>query len=668
MGSVVLGKLALHWCMACNLPVLGKSCSRCNEPTLKVKHTPPGDVRPAFSRDLEKIRALVDRQFGEGCGDILLPEGNIVVLNGIPDQDRMDEVIVSGIVVGNLRFTIEHGYGFLLKPEGAERILSNLSRAWVRVDDEAVPFIVKGTSVLAPGVVDADPSIVPGDEVVVISESGMLLGPGTAKLPGTGMKDADYGLSVRLRQKWKELELPFNYDQPGTWEDAVGSSMNSLVNHQGEAVSFVKRVVDQHPDLPVMVSLSGGKDSLVVLLLVLEAGFDPTLLFLDTGLEFPETIVNVRLTAEKYGLPLVLAEAGDAFWRNVAQFGPPSKDFRWCCKVCKLGPTARTIMETYPDGVLSFIGQRTYESSQRAKKSRVWENPWVPGQVGASPIQHWTALHIWLFLFWKKAEYNPLYELGFARIGCWLCPASDQADYLEILDVHPEGERWQAFLEAYAREKGYTDEWLRYGLWKWKKPPGFVKDLMDRKGIRFRREQTCSEGSSGEGRENGSTGVDVGRVEKKYDHIGLQSGLTFLKGEISPSCTDELTVEGIFNRPLDIQRASRLLTISGLTCYDEDVGLVSIGSKLTLTREGSLSVSAATTKEVERILETALEIIIRSEECVGCGICLGRCQHSALFLNDRKMVDILTEKCVHCRTCLGKCPVTDFRDDGEFES
>jgi phosphoadenosine phosphosulfate reductase len=534
----------------------------------------------------------------------------------------------------------------------------------VIVDEDAVPYVKKGRSVLAPGVSDADPDISPGDEVVVLSRDGEPIGPGTAKLSGREMRESEYGLSVKLRQKWREIELPSTYDTSGTWDGAVEASMNSLVNHESEAVRFIRRVVGQHPDLPVMVSLSGGKDSLAVLLLVLAAGqyaeddsrlSSPTLLFLDTGLEFPETIENVRVTAERYGLPLVVADAGDAFWRNVSRFGPPSKDFRWCCKVCKLGPTARTITETYPGGVLSFIGQRAYESTQRSKKPRVWENPWVPGQVGASPIQNWTALHIWLYLFWKRADYNPLYELGFARIGCWLCPASDQADYLEVLDVHPEAKRWTAFLGAYADDRGFTDEWLSYGLWKWKRPPGFVKDLMERKGIAFRR-------SDGEAHGDHDADEHPGEGSVK----GTQ--LRFLSGEVRPSCTDELTVEGVFTRAIDIERASRLLRILGLTCFDDDTGVVSIGTKLTLTGEGSLSVNAPTEKAVRSFLQAALEVIHRSEECVGCGICIGRCPHGALFLDHRNRVDIVPGSCVHCRKCLGKCPVTDFRDEGDFDN
>ena len=144
--------------------------------------------------------------------------------------------------------------------------------------------------------------------------------------------------------------------------------------------------------------------------------------------------------------------------------------------------------------------------------------------------------------------------------------------------------------------------------------------------------------------------------------------LTFLMGEIRPSCTDELTVEGVFNRPIGIERISRLLNIYGLTCYDEDSEVVSIGKDVTLTGEGSLSVNAPVKKEIEQNLATCLEIIIRSEECVGCGICMSRCPTSALYLNDLNIVDIVVEKCAHCRKCLGKCPVTDFREDSEFEN
>ena len=96
--------------------------------------------------------------------------------------------------------------------------------------------------------------------------------------------------------------------------------------------------------------------------------------------------------------------------------------------------------------------------------------------------------------------------------------------------------------------------------------------------------------------------------------------------------------------------------------------IFSKGAELTITAQGSLSARAPhTQKEAEDALNTAVDIIMRAEECVGCGICTGRCPIGALFLNEEKKVDIHPELCQHCRLCIGKCPVVDFRGDREFE-
>ena len=129
---------------------------------------------------------------------------------------------------------------------------------------------------------------------------------------------------------------------------------------------------------------------------------------MDTGLEFDQTKENVERIAEEHSLELIVESAGDSFWRNLEVFGIPAKDFRWCCKTCKLGPATRLIQKNFPNGVLSFIGQRAYESEQRARKGKVWRNPWTPNQLAASPIQKWTALHVWLYLMSKGARTNPL--------------------------------------------------------------------------------------------------------------------------------------------------------------------------------------------------------------------------------------------------------------------
>ncbi len=75
----------------------------------------------------------------------------------------------------------------------------------------------------------------------------------------------------------------------------------------------------------------------------------------------------------------------------------------------------------------------------------------MENQIGASPIQNWTAMHVWLYLFSKNAPYNRLYEEGFDRIGCWLCPSAEMADLIRVRESYPE--LWKCFEEALERRR-----------------------------------------------------------------------------------------------------------------------------------------------------------------------------------------------------------------------
>src|SRR5665647_1635692 len=110
MGIVRLGELHLRWCRQCNVPVLESTeCGSCHGKTEPVSITPPGDVRPAFAHDINFMRSLAERNFGPGCGEALLPEGRIVLLNKVPGLDRMEEIIVDGTVVAAARYDIGFG-------------------------------------------------------------------------------------------------------------------------------------------------------------------------------------------------------------------------------------------------------------------------------------------------------------------------------------------------------------------------------------------------------------------------------------------------------------------------------------------------------------------------------------------------------------------------------
>jgi 3'-phosphoadenosine 5'-phosphosulfate sulfotransferase (PAPS reductase)/FAD synthetase len=47
-------------------------------------------------------------------------------------------------------------------------------------------------------------------------------------------------------------------------------------------------------------------------------------------------------------------------------------------------------------------------------------------------------MHVWLYIFSRGVEFNPLSNKGLERIGCWLCPAALESEFEGLRRTHPE--------------------------------------------------------------------------------------------------------------------------------------------------------------------------------------------------------------------------------------
>ena len=169
--------------------------------------------------------------------------------------------------------------------------------------------------------------------------------------------------------------------------------------------------------------------------------------------------------------------------------GPPGKDNRWCCKLLKLRPLRLHLAEVGP--CVTVQGNRWYESWNRASLEETSQNPANPLQLNISPIRNWRALEVFLYLWWQKAEINPLYERGIERIGCYVCPSMLESEYQDLRAMHPDyARRWDAFLSAYAKKRGLPDAFHRWGLWRWKALPPKMRELCRDRGIPVRDDYT----------------------------------------------------------------------------------------------------------------------------------------------------------------------------------
>lgn len=575
---------------------------------------------------IRSIRATLDKQYGEGIGEKIVPNDKTVVMNKAGALDAMYEIVVDGHIIGRLRFDIEKlDYTFLLTAEGGRRVSQHSKQKWVSVHGDAVPFLRKGANLMLPGVAGCDAEIEEGDEVWLIDYDGLVLGVGIARMSGRAMGEEEKGFAIKIRG-FTEPIPPHVNPKTSSWEEAIESNSANLQSIEDEAISFIQRI-SKEKDLPVSVGFSGGKDSLTTYLLVEKAlGFSPPIFFLNTGLELPETVDYVERFAVEREADLISSDAGDQFWESVQTFGPPARDFRWCCKVLKLGPAALTIAEELGSETLAFMGQRKLESFSRSVEPRVSSNPWVPGQLSANPIQDWNALEVWLYIFQEKAEFNPLYMEGYHRMGCYLCPSSPLAELQQLKESHPElHERWMKTLLSWAEEYGFPQEWAEFGFWRWKQLPSGQLNLIEELGLDIA--------------ENRPAPAD-------------RLSLSVVKG-VSPCASAGYSIEGQFSSGLDLNRLADVLPIFGKTVHWEEMGALRtrLGkNSINLFSSGAVVIRGEHEKEIVALAKQVERAVKRTILCQGCGSCISQCEQNALKLVNGK-VTVDEEKCSHCLKC-----------------
>jgi predicted RNA-binding protein (TIGR00451 family) len=146
---------------------------------------------------LQKIRSVADYQFGRDAGKKLFPDEVRVVYS--KNTGKIRHIHLKEELLATLRPTTGL---FVLTLAGAKRLVREVKplHCWVKVHDDAEPFVSKGRSAFAKHVIEADDEIRPNEEVVVINRKGEVLAVGRALLSGKEMKEFSRGVAVRVRR------------------------------------------------------------------------------------------------------------------------------------------------------------------------------------------------------------------------------------------------------------------------------------------------------------------------------------------------------------------------------------------------------------------------------------------------------------------------------------
>lgn len=223
-----------------------------------------------------------------------------------------------------------------------------------------------------------------------------------------------------------------------TIEELVKYNQETITYASMEAKKFIREVYERYvAPGEIYVSFSGGADSTAVLSLAVEelGASKVKAVSCDTGLEFPENKEYIERVASTLGVELIVLRPKSSFIDEIEKRGLMSARRRWCTDLFKLTPLREYY---YSRGVKVYLdGARDYESTLRARTPRLGENPAIKGVLRALPIKNWPRILVQLYLLSRGIELNPLYDQGFARLGCLVCPAMHRYELILSYERYP---------------------------------------------------------------------------------------------------------------------------------------------------------------------------------------------------------------------------------------
>ena len=223
---------------------------------------------------------------------------------------------------------------------------------------------------------------------------------------------------------------------------------------------------------PLVITDSGGKDSLVCRELARRAEIPYEVVHNLTTADAPETVYYVRDTfrrLEEQGIPCTVHKPvykgkRITMWSLIPlKQMPPTRVQRYCCQVLKEESLKDRFIITgvrWSESVKRMNTRGVYESltsdikkkfilmNDNDEKRALFESCTLKGKRVCNPIIDWTNRDVWDFLRSERLKVNPLYERGFFRVGCIGCPMAGKQRWREFR-LYPAYK--QAYLRAFTR-------------------------------------------------------------------------------------------------------------------------------------------------------------------------------------------------------------------------
>lgn len=225
-----------------------------------------------------------------------------------------------------------------------------------------------------------------------------------------------------------------------------------------------KMALQLDPENGFYLAFSGGKDSQALYHIAQMAGVKFKAHMSLTTVDPPEVI---RFVKKKYPDVELIKPKMSIYDMAKKKGCLPTWNIRWCCAEFK---------ETHGAGTITLLGIRNEESARRKKRKEFEVNRKYAGnfdqwniqhenvvscingkdKIMLSPIIDWTEREVWAFLNYYNIPHCSLYDKGYNRIGCILCPMANHKQKIRYIRDYP-----------HVRKKWIdTIKWLSENIWK----------------------------------------------------------------------------------------------------------------------------------------------------------------------------------------------------------
>ena len=188
-----------------------------------------------------------------------------------------------------------------------------------------------------------------------------------------------------------------------------------------------------------IVSLSGGKDSTAMLLMMLKKKIKVDhIVFFDTGWDFPEMIEHIDKLEKYIGRKIIRLKNRISFEELFNKWGFPAIQRRWC--TAEKRNALKKFSNQYKP-FLSWIGFAKDEA-KRIKNTIGYCYPLVDWKVTEDDALK--------YCIDKGFDWGGLYK-HFKRVSCWNCPLQTLKDLKELWLYYPQ--YWKELFEMQEKSK-----------------------------------------------------------------------------------------------------------------------------------------------------------------------------------------------------------------------